>query len=107
MMSLIWPSYAFRTTEKVALQEIGPRFTLRLRSLKKGIPAVTSVGLAAKPLTIFLEAPKQEEKSATSLSTDHDRDGEPLLVPKRVIPPKEDEFLWRWKVSPSFPRLFR
>jgi glutamine cyclotransferase len=33
-------SYAFRSPEKVALQEIGPRFTLKLRSLKKNIPAV-------------------------------------------------------------------
>lgn len=31
--------YAFRSTEKVALQEIGPRFTLKLRWLKKGLPA--------------------------------------------------------------------
>ncbi|ETW78862.1 hypothetical protein HETIRDRAFT_14859, partial [Heterobasidion irregulare TC 32-1] len=29
--------YAFRTPEKVALQEIGPRFTLKLRSMKKGL----------------------------------------------------------------------
>jgi len=31
--------YAFRNTEKAALQEIGPRFTLKLRWLKKGVPS--------------------------------------------------------------------
>jgi ribosome production factor 1 len=87
--ALTLPSYAFRTTEKVALQEIGPRFTLKLRSLKKGVPAVTSVGLTVKPLTISLEEPKQGEKDATSLSTDYE--------------PKEDGFLWRWKVCRLSP----
>ncbi|KAI4523748.1 Brix-domain-containing protein, partial [Schizophyllum commune Loenen D] len=42
--------YAFRSTEKVALQEIGPRFTLKLRWLKKGIPAVQQFGAPPKPL---------------------------------------------------------
>ncbi|KAK0189096.1 anticodon-binding protein [Armillaria mellea] len=42
--------YAFRSTEKVALQEIGPRFTLKLRSLRKGIPAVQRFGEAPKGL---------------------------------------------------------
>ena len=32
--------YAFKSTEKTALQEIGPRFTLKLRWLKKGLPSV-------------------------------------------------------------------
>ncbi|TFK95418.1 anticodon-binding protein [Pterulicium gracile] len=36
--------YAFRSLEKVSLQEIGPRFTLKLRSLRKGLPAVTRFG---------------------------------------------------------------
>lgn len=42
--------YAFRTPEKVALQEIGPRFTLKLRSLKKGLPAVKALGEAPPAL---------------------------------------------------------
>ncbi|KAF8586383.1 Brix-domain-containing protein [Ramaria rubella] len=32
--------YAFRSTEKATLQEIGLRFTLKLRWLKKGVPSV-------------------------------------------------------------------
>ncbi|TIB09486.1 hypothetical protein E3P92_03459 [Wallemia ichthyophaga] len=32
--------YAFKSTEKTALQEIGPRFTLKLRWMKRGLPGV-------------------------------------------------------------------
>lgn len=32
--------YAFKSTEKTALQEIGPRFTLKLRWMKRGLPSV-------------------------------------------------------------------
>ena len=32
--------YGFRSTEKPALQEIGPRFTLKLRSLRTGLLVV-------------------------------------------------------------------
>ncbi|KAF9490160.1 Brix-domain-containing protein [Pleurotus eryngii] len=42
--------YAFRSTEKVALQEIGPRFTLKLRSLRRDMPAVTRFGDAPPEL---------------------------------------------------------
>ena len=44
------PRYAFRSPEKVALQEIGPRFTLKLRYIKKGLPAVKNLGAPSKPL---------------------------------------------------------
>src|ERR1700729_1244853 len=48
--------YAFRSTEKVALQEIGPRFTLKLRSLRKGLPAVQNFGEAPKTTEIQVGA---------------------------------------------------
>ncbi|TIB70679.1 hypothetical protein E3Q23_04077 [Wallemia mellicola] len=32
--------YAFKSTEKTALQEIGPRFTLKLRWMKRGLPSI-------------------------------------------------------------------
>ncbi|KAF9269071.1 Brix-domain-containing protein [Marasmius fiardii PR-910] len=76
--------YAFRSTEKVALQEIGPRFTLKLRSLRKGIPAVQDFGEAPKPLEFDLG--EKEEGDVGSVS-----------VPKPVVPPKQDEYLWSWK----------
>ncbi|KAF9031368.1 Brix-domain-containing protein [Hymenopellis radicata] len=72
--------YAFRSTEKVALQEIGPRFTLKLRSLRKGIPAVKNLGEAPKPLEFDTGDEEEESKEEGKL-----------------VPPKQDEFLWAWK----------
>jgi len=86
-------SYAFRSTEKVALQEIGPRFTLKLRWLKKGIPAVRDFGEEPKGLEFDDEVMEVDQKDKTpsekGVST----------KPKKVVPPKEDEFLWMWKVG--------
>jgi ribosome production factor 1 len=74
--------YMFRSPEKVALQEIGPRFTLKLRWLKKNIPAVRDLGAAPPPLVLASEKKEEDESEA----------------PKpRTIPPKEDEYLWMWK----------
>ncbi|KAJ8094445.1 Ribosome production factor 1 [Marasmius tenuissimus] len=78
--------YAFRSTEKVALQEIGPRFTLKLRSIRKGIPAVQSFGEAPKPLEFDLGQDESETKEP-------DADEKPA----KVVPPKQDEYLWNWK----------
>ncbi|KAK7023378.1 Ribosome production factor 1 [Paramarasmius palmivorus] len=78
--------YAFRSTERVALQEIGPRFTLKLRSLRKGIPAVQNYGESAKPLE-FDDAEEQAEEA------NPESDPEPT----KVVPPKQDEYLWKWK----------
>ncbi|KII87521.1 hypothetical protein PLICRDRAFT_177264 [Plicaturopsis crispa FD-325 SS-3] len=78
--------YAFRSTEKVALQEIGPRFTLKLRSLKKGIPAVQQFGEAPKPLEF--------DAAETAEPTPEDDEARET---KKVDAPKQDEFLWVWK----------
>lgn len=79
--------YAFRSTEKVALQEIGPRFTLKLRSLRKGIPAVQRFGEAPKGLE-FDNGASEDEPDLTEESKNE---------PEKVIPPKQDEYLWAWK----------
>ncbi|SJL03958.1 related to Ribosome production factor 1 [Armillaria ostoyae] len=79
--------YAFRSTEKVALQEIGPRFTLKLRSLRKGIPAVQRFGEAPKGLE-FDNGVSEDEPDLTE---------EPKNEPEKVVPPKQDEYLWAWK----------
>ncbi|KAL0577532.1 Ribosome production factor 1 [Marasmius crinis-equi] len=73
--------YAFRSTEKVALQEIGPRFTLKLRSMRKGIPAVHDLGEAPKPLEF----------------DDETKESQADEKPSKVVPPKQDEYLWNWK----------
>ncbi|KAF8074924.1 anticodon-binding protein [Lyophyllum atratum] len=91
--------YAFRSTEKVALQEIGPRFTLKLRWLKKGIPAVQNFGEAPQPLEFDVSPFEEEEKSdkAEVLPTDDAPGSGDAEPPKPVVPPKTDEYLWAWK----------
>ena len=91
-------SYAFRSTEKVALQEIGPRFTLKLRSLRKGIPAVRSVVGECHSRAL-----RPEDTSKESPEDDQDQGNRADAGSERVDPPKEDEFLWKWKVCISVP----
>lgn len=79
--------YAFRTPEKVALQEIGPRFTLKLRWLKKGIPAVQNFSDPPAPLELDAEPPEREEMSSSTLEN----------AKKLFAPSKGDEYLWIWK----------
>jgi ribosome production factor 1 len=74
----------FKSTEKAALQEIGPRFTLKLRWLKKGTPAVQSLGAPPPPLVLDQDG---------DLGEDEKKDGE------ASAPKKEEEFEWQWRVS--------
>lgn len=85
-------SYAFRSIEKAALQEIGPRFTLKMRWLKKGTPAVLSLGQPAKALELF------SEKDSEPMETDEPKSDETEPSNKNFTPPTQDEFLWQWKV---------
>ncbi|KZT06164.1 Brix-domain-containing protein [Laetiporus sulphureus 93-53] len=104
--------YAFRSTEKVALQEIGPRFTLKLRSLRKGLPAVKNLGEPSKPLefdTFQEESTSAEDvhmadvegtAEAQAQEGSDSQDGQPSQQqknPKKVLPPTEDEYQWIWK----------
>ncbi|KAH7890761.1 anticodon-binding protein [Phlebopus sp. FC_14] len=83
--------YAFRSTEKVALQEIGPRFTLKLRWLKKGIPVVQSFGAAADPLEVTVNA---EESPSDEPSEQNENNETKVHV---GIASKDSDFLWQWK----------
>lgn len=109
--------YAFRSTEKVALQEIGPRFTLKLRWMKKGIPAVQNFGAPAKGLEFDTDVPPEgaatEEKGDSAevkedapvegdADADEDMEAESAApevpVPtQKTVPPTQDEFIWVWK----------
>ncbi|KAI0629238.1 Brix-domain-containing protein [Trametes polyzona] len=102
--------YAFRSTEKVALQEIGPRFTLKLRYLKKGLPAVKNLGAPSKHLEFDKEENEQEQQALRDIemgeagANDGEREGEEGEASKpeppkqkKVVPPTEDEYLWMWK----------
>lgn len=95
-------SYAFRTTDKAALQEIGPRFTLKLRWMKKSIPAVQNFGDPAKPLEFAPNDDEDvEEHDAHSVEAldgqDETEDTKKTIAP--VTPGTEDEYIWMWKVS--------
>lgn len=104
--------YAFRSEEKVSLQEIGPRFTLKLRWLKKGIPAVNIPAQQAKPLEFDSDDEDvQGEDFDASMGTNDAEDGTNVADESGdaqsashkgarsapVAPPVEDEFEWEWK----------
>ncbi|KAJ7639257.1 anticodon-binding protein [Roridomyces roridus] len=93
--------YAFRSPEKVALQEIGPRFTLKLRSLRKDIPAVQRFGEEAKPLTIEVDDKEDDAEEGTLEEPSGDAEAAPKTATEDtaepVVPPSTDEFLWVWK----------
>jgi len=78
--------YAFRSDEKVAMQEIGPRFTLKLRWVKKNIPAVRNFGEAPKPLEFDTEEGSEDGKEEPQKQ-----------IVATVVPPREDEYIWQWK----------
>lgn len=91
------------------LQEIGPRFTLKLRSLKKGIPAVYNLGEAPAPLTLEIDEGDPVEAAPEQKADDEEEgaapaEDEPQNKPSKTVPPKQNEVLWAWKVSISlFP----
>lgn len=87
--------YAFRSLEKVALQEIGPRFTLKLRSIRKGIPAVFNLAEEPKGLEFDVEPNLDEEPIENPDKEEVSSSSETLV---KVVPPKQDEYLWKWKV---------
>ena len=108
--------YAFRSTEKAALQEIGPRFTLKLRSLRAGLPAVKEFGEPSTKLEFdefddvaadggHLERKDSDKPPAEGVDeSGKDKDGvedkvsESKLM-KKTKPPTVDEYQWQWKVS--------
>ena len=99
--------YAFRTPEKVALQEIGPRFTLKLRSMKKGLPAVRNLAEMPQPLEfdVFDEDESKDENIAPAdgsgdNASDADADSAENMqkAEENMAPPKSAEFQWIWKV---------
>ncbi|KAH7872947.1 anticodon-binding protein [Lentinula edodes] len=86
--------YAFRSPEKVALQEIGPRFTLKLRSLRKGIPAVFN--LAEEPKGLEFDVDESKSSAEETLDSDENKQNA-FEAPEKVVPPKQDDYLWKWK----------
>ncbi|KAG8916738.1 hypothetical protein FRC02_003618 [Tulasnella sp. 418] len=84
--------YMFKSTEKAALQEIGPRFTLKLRWLKKGIPAVQNLGAPPPPLKIA-----DDNEETNELENPADASSEGTSKTKTAVPTTEEEYAWVWK----------
>ena len=87
------------------MQEIGPRFTLKLRSLRKGLPAVKN--LAERPQDLefdafeeSVDAETKEDAQDEAMADDKQDDAEEApQPPKKTLPPKEDQYEWLWKVN--------
>jgi ribosome production factor 1 len=95
------------------LQEIGPRFTLKLRWLRKGLPAVTAAD-GSVPRSGDVQGDEvDDEEMARQEQADEDEAmaemGKGVKAPSRKdggdadlgIPPldEEQEYEWKWKVS--------
>lgn len=53
-------------------------------------------GEAAKPLEFDTEA--GDEQAEAEASAEKEQEGEKEKEAEKTLPPKEDEFLWAWKV---------
>ncbi|CDZ98527.1 Ribosome biogenesis protein RPF1, contains IMP4 domain [Phaffia rhodozyma] len=65
--------YMFKSLEKTALQEIGPRFTLKLRWLRKGLPAVTAGGSMAVDVAPGADEDEEDEDEAVNVEDGEDK----------------------------------
>ncbi|KAF8312194.1 Brix-domain-containing protein [Clavulina sp. PMI_390] len=79
--------YMFKSPERAALQEIGPRFTLKLKWIKKGIPAVKQLGATPKGLEFDDEDRDEEEGEGEQKA-----DGK-----EKERPGQDEEYVWQWK----------
>ena len=70
---------------------------MKLRYLKKGLPAVKSLGAPSKPLEFDTGEDDEQEPTDAEMKDGGDTAGEPI-VRKEIVPPTEDEYLWMWKV---------
>ena len=104
--------YMFASPTSAKLQEIGPRFTLKLRWLRKGLPSVTAAdgsvpragGKEEVDEAVIDRSEAREEDEAME-----EMNGGSVKVPQMTaekaeavhIPPldEEQEYEWKWKVS--------
>ena len=103
--------YMFASANSAKLQEIGPRFTLKLRWLRKGLPAVVapdgSVPRGGDPEDINDGEVADEERKDEDEALREMNDGSGAVSagekPKLGIPSLDDqqEYEWKWRVSGS------
>ncbi|KAJ1306628.1 hypothetical protein OPQ81_007624 [Rhizoctonia solani] len=88
--------YAFRSSEKAALQEIGPRFTLKLRSLKKGLPVLENLSNPPPPLEFASDEESTMNQGAES-STSGEQGAGIINEKAERAPNVSNDFEWVWK----------
>jgi ribosome production factor 1 len=107
--------YAFASATQAKLQEIGPRFTLKLRWLRKGLPAVRAADGSVPRGGDVEEADDDDDEAEQQERMDEDAALEEMgkgIKPPKVknggvadmgIPPldEEQEYEWKWKVCLS------
>lgn len=107
----------FSSATSAKLQEIGPRFTLKLRWLRKGLPSVTAPdghasigGDPADEIYGTEVGPSKEEIAQDELDEEDEalkEIGQPAqkknVYEGTEVPPldEEQEYEWKWKVSCS------
>ena len=110
--------YVFASAEKARLQEIGPRFTLKLRYIKKGTPAVHQLGTQPPPLQFDAEADEIEDRNESSAddtrlsqtdeavqsSDEEDASSSAVVTAPKTSSnhTKDEEYIWKWKVISMF-----
>lgn len=98
--------YAFASLEKAKLQEIGPRFTLKLRWLRKGLPTVTAAdgripgGGDADDLNTSRDIEDEDQRDEDE-AMEEMQAGIKAPKAKIYVPAldQEEEFEWKWTVS--------
>lgn len=104
--------YAFTSATEAKLQEIGPRFTLKLRWLRKGLPAVRAADGSVPRGGDPEEADAEDDDLARQERLDEDEAMEEMgkgvkastgNVTNLGIPAldADEEYEWKWKVSLS------
>ena len=109
--------YMFASATSARLQEIGPRFTLKLRWLRKGLPAVAaadgSMPRGGDPDDVDEEEVATQEKADEDVAMEEMGNGVSAVEKKAKdgakdggladmgIPPldEEQEYEWKWRVS--------
>lgn len=104
----------FTSPTQAKLQEIGPRFTLKMRWLKKGLPSVTAPdgriangGDANEGNYDDAEVEKQEKADEDEAMGELGKAPAQNTDQRPVIPPldEEQEYEWKWKVSRPYTML--
>lgn len=78
--------------------------------MKKGLPAVLSLGQPAKELQSAKAEDENEKRNANDGSSENDPNeatkNESDVIRSRPTPPTHDEYIWQWKASASIFSLF-